>query len=189
MKHIIFLFITGFLALNNCSSQDNKITDSQGNKVIEQGKSNSPQINSKVKKEYDENGNLKSFDSTYTYIYNSGKGNFPDSLPGLFSKHFNGRLFSGDSTLFGNLFNDDSFLKKFFDNNSFFKDPFRHDHMRSDTIDQHVPRIQSPDDQIFNSDRFRQMFKYLDSLDKVISKNFYENRNFDPEKFFKQKQL
>lgn len=181
MKHIVFLLITGFLAFNNCSGQDKKVKDNQDNKIIEKGRSNSPQINSKVKKEYDENGNLKSFDSTYTYVYNSLNGNLPDSLSGMFSKHFNHRFFSGDSTLFGDFFRDDHFPKDLFENDRFFKNPFQDNFAGNDSTERHLPRIAGPDEQIFNSDRFRQMFRDLDSLNKKFMKH-----NFDPEKFFRE---
>lgn len=172
MKRLFASFSLAFLLLaTGCSGQENKIT--------EQDKSYSPRINSKVHREYDENGNLRKFDSTYTYYYNSG-GNSPDSLPYIFKKHFGDLSFFNDSTLFKDSFFDDPFLRDFFEHDRFYGNPFPNVHPGNDSTKQHVPRIVGPRDYMFDSDRFRQMFRYFDSLNKSIL------MNKDTEKFFKQ---
>lgn len=69
---------------------------------------NSPKENSKVTKEYDENGNLTKFDSVYTYSW-SGDTTLmnsltPENFPNLFGDHFG---FFPDSTFLGNSFFED----------------------------------------------------------------------------------
>lgn len=94
-----------------------------------------PKEDIKVNREYDENGNLIKFDSTYSYSF-SGDTTFlksfsPDDLSGLFGDHFNfipDSIWSGDSffddfdQLFFNPFNskrDSMLMKKFGLNPSF----------------------------------------------------------------------
>ncbi len=86
---------------------------------------NKPKVDIKVNKEYDENGNIIRYDSTYTYFY-SGNGEIPDSI----SFNFN---FPGNSLFIDPFFDrgfnlpltfDDFFG---FDNKDFFDDSFFHD--------------------------------------------------------------
>ena len=71
-------------------------------------KSNSPKENSTVKREYDENGNLIRFDSTYTYSWSGDtifmKSISPENMPDLFDNQFG---FFRDSTFTGHSFFDE----------------------------------------------------------------------------------
>lgn len=90
--------------------------------------SNSPQTDVKVNKEYDENGNLIRYDSTYTYFYSS------DGEP--FNFDMNDSLFIKDRFFSNGLFNDSDFFmfpeipsfEDFFNNDNFImNDPFFQD--------------------------------------------------------------
>jgi len=85
-----------------------------------------PQVDVKVNKQYDENGNLIAFDSTYTTIY-PGRADNPAFLDSVF-KDFKGRsgnwypflndpgfndLFMNDSIMQPDFFHDDFFRKRF----------------------------------------------------------------------------
>lgn len=86
-------------------------------------KVNVPKENSKVTKEYDENGNLTKFDSVYTYSWSSDttllNSVSPDQLRDIFGDQFG---FFSDSS-----FRSDSFIQNFDD---FFAQPF-HDNSDS----------------------------------------------------------
>ncbi|MEI6823072.1 MAG: hypothetical protein WCL51_14160 [Bacteroidota bacterium] len=95
-------------------------------------KTNQPQVNYKVNKQYDEHGNLISYDSTYTYSYSSpgadvnitfgndsafdmfGNMNMPI---GMFNNDIFNRFFKSDSTQFlnNNMFLNDPFFNNGFD--------------------------------------------------------------------------
>jgi len=72
-------------------------------------KQNLPKENSKVTREYDENGNLTKFDSLYTYSWSGGDTTMMKSFsPKDFPDLFGGNLgFFPDSTVKGNSFFDD----------------------------------------------------------------------------------
>jgi len=78
---------------------------------------NSPKENSTVNREYDENGNLIRFDSTYTYSWSSDT-----SLMNQFSPEDMKAFFEGHSKFFS----DSTFMgKSFFDGfDQFFAEPF-----------------------------------------------------------------
>lgn len=85
-----------------------------------------PEVNWKVNKRYDDNGNLISYDSTYTWSY-SNKGNvmqvdadsvltafrkqFNVELPSVFSRNFGNSIW-GDSLLYRDFAEPDYFMKK-----------------------------------------------------------------------------
>ncbi len=121
-----FIFMFTF-----CNGQDKKIKDnladkSANNELILDDTLNKPKVNIKVNKQYDKNGNLIRFDSTYSYVYKSNTDNFSLSndstfnklksyfnipAPGMF-EHNNG-MFMNDSLFTNNFFNEDYFRKQF----------------------------------------------------------------------------
>lgn len=73
MKRISLLTIAIILGLGLCIGQSrktDKLTVPKQSKT-ENNCANQPQENIKVNKEYDKNGNLISYDSTYSYSYSS----------------------------------------------------------------------------------------------------------------------
>jgi len=131
MKSMLILAIAAFLAWNSCNGQT-KEKDSDNSL-----KSNIPKTDIKVNKQYDEHGNLKKYDSTYSYSY-STFGNdiiMNDSLIG----NFNNSFFSSENPFFNNPFFTDSLSDNDF-KRGFFLTPF------------------------FDSDRMNKLFWDLDSI-------------------------
>jgi hypothetical protein len=123
---------------------------------------NAPEEKSIVNKEFDENGNLIQYDSTYVWQWNSDSTfNFPfdGGFPGGFDKFFNDSVFAGFE-----MFNDD-FFQQF--NHSF-------------------PNFQMDNDSVF-SFRFSQpfsgdfVFPELDELQKQLQEKFNHQNLIFPE--------
>ena len=84
-----------------------------------------PQVEVKVNKQYDEHGNLIAFDSTYSSVWRHGwsdttrmdslfnafRSPFGSSYPFLSDPFFN-NMFFNDSLLYGDFFHDDFFTKR-----------------------------------------------------------------------------
>jgi hypothetical protein len=72
-----------------------------------------PQTNIKVNKEYDKNGNIVRYDSTYSYYYSNIKNDTvkQDSIFNLFRNQFNQKYLFSNEPYFNNLFFEDSLLK------------------------------------------------------------------------------
>ena len=123
MKRIIFFSLIGFLGLTGCNAQsapDKKEQDSSDTLKVQ------PDINIQVDKEYDENGNLIKYDSTYTYVYSNIDGNIRlrDSVFNEFMKHFNDHFDLSEDPFFNDLFFTDSLLQYDFYKKDFFHDRF-----------------------------------------------------------------
>lgn len=81
-----------------------------------------PKTNIVVNKEYDNEGNLIRYDSTYSYYYSnteSDKGNM-DSIYNEFRKHFKNHYFFSREPFFEDFFFEDSLLKYDFYKEDFF---------------------------------------------------------------------
>ncbi|TWO31705.1 hypothetical protein E1J38_012445 [Seonamhaeicola sediminis] len=93
----------------NCSGQDKQKQVKTPNLK--------PDENITVNKEYDEYGNLKRYDSIYSYSYSSN-GKISDSLTLQFQKHFNNHSLFNDS-FFDDFFGKDSSTGGFYPDNFF----------------------------------------------------------------------
>jgi hypothetical protein len=87
-----------------------------------------PQVRVKVNKQYDKNGKIVSYDSTYSYVYKGGSSQtlpfnndsvfsdfrsyFKLHSPALFDKHYD-NIFFTDSLFKYDFFNEDYFQKRF----------------------------------------------------------------------------
>jgi hypothetical protein len=114
MKQFLILAVAVFLGFLNCNGQKYDTAS---------GKTN-PNTDIKVNKEYDEQGNLIRYDSTYTYSYsNIGTDSlFSDSIFNSFRDHFNHRFLFSEDPFFKDFFFQDSVMKDdFFDDNFFMK--------------------------------------------------------------------
>jgi hypothetical protein len=172
MKHLVFYTIAIFLVWNNCHGQTGQKEDEKAHKK------NMPESNISVNKEYDENGNIIRYDSTYSWSYSSSES---DSL-------LNDTLFFGDKRFFDrknlfpdvpffgddffnfrflndSIFSDRSFSDEFFDK-KFFSDKFFNDRVSSDSSFFRSPSIKHfpPDQFNMNRDYMEKMFRELDSL-------------------------
>ncbi|WP_373058594.1 hypothetical protein [Zunongwangia sp. H14] len=159
MKTKLFMLSLLFLSLSSCNAQEKKekenglITKKEEPKAVPQG-------NWKVNKEFDENGNLISYDSTYVYSYSTvdgdtiANGNM-DPMLQHFQQMFGSRGMDEHSALFESFMNDSLNRTQDFFNNDFFSDEM--------------------------SRNFQQQVKQMDSLHQQFLKEhypqlFYDNR-------------
>jgi hypothetical protein len=117
------------LILHSCNGQINKEKNQDKNL-------NSPQTNIKVNKQYDKNGNLIRYDSTYSYYYSNIKNDtsLRDSIFNNFKSHFNQKYFFSDEPFFNHSFFEDSLLKYDFYKYDFFLNRFRRNMERMDSL-------------------------------------------------------
>lgn len=141
MNKLIFFIAITFLAFGcNAQAGNNSNESSTNGKLNQPPGKDQPHISWKVNKQYDENGNLIGYDSTYTYQYTNVEGdsvsldadsvmnsfhsyfdqNFPDLWQGQFHNGF-----PNDSVFYRDFFNDDFFSQQwqqgFFNMDDLFK--------------------------------------------------------------------
>ncbi len=150
MKKILLLFVIIGITGTLVSAQTINDTAS----II----GNKPQIKIKVKKIYDENGNVTGYDSTYEWSYsNSSAGNSiiinPDSLFKKFKPYFDKNFIQ---------FPTDSFSSRIFNDSTMFYDFFNNDHFFN--------RWQN---ELFN---FQKDVKRMDSLKRIFFKKYIEKQ-------------
>lgn len=121
----------------NCSGQDK--TQKTKDYTIK------PDENITVNKEYDEFGNLKRYDSIYSYSYSSN-GKLSDSIKLQFQKHFNNHSFFNDS-FFNDFFGKDSISGGGFYPDDFFQKGFTNQNQH---IQQMMRRMDSIQQLFFN---------------------------------------
>ncbi|MEI8202798.1 MAG: hypothetical protein WCH34_07280 [Bacteroidota bacterium] len=125
MKRFISILIlsTLFQVASNAQNQN----DEQKNQSNTQ-----PKTNIKVNKEYDKEGNLIKYDSTYTYYYSNSENsqNINDSVLNDFKKQFHQQYFFSDEPFFNNFFFQDSLMNNNFFSNDYFSKRFK-DNMES----------------------------------------------------------
>ena len=95
-----------------------------------------PNTNVKVNKEYDENGNLIRYDSTYSYFYSSTEGDTLqiDSILRHFRNRFNEHYFFSEDPYFKELFFEDSLMPMDIFKQDFFENIFKFHRERMDTL-------------------------------------------------------
>jgi hypothetical protein len=109
----------------------------QTNKKSENDKSTAkPQTNIKVDKQYDSNGNLIKFDSSYSYYYSNIKDdkNVGDSIFSNFKNQFNQKYSFSANPYFNDFFFQDSLLKYDFYKKDFFLNRFRNNMKMMDSL-------------------------------------------------------
>lgn len=101
MKKILFIIIPFYFISMGLYAQNESLK-----------KINQPKTNIEVKREYDKNGNLIRYDSTYSYYYSNIENDslFRDSLLNQFQNHFKKR----------HLFFEDQFYRDYFFSDSLF---------------------------------------------------------------------
>ncbi len=105
--------------LNSCNGQ----TD---NKEKDHAKKDQPKADIIVKKEYDKDGNLIKYDSTYYYYYSNVENDTiaRDSIFNQFRSYFNQKYFFSEDPFFNDLFFQDSLLYYDFYKKDFFTNRF-----------------------------------------------------------------
>jgi hypothetical protein len=119
-KGFIALILTMILA--GCNGQTK-----QEKKDIE-GVPTNPKTDIQVNKEYDEQGNLIRYDSSYSYYYSNIENDtiLEDSIMQNFREHFNTRYSFLNEPFFEDFFFEDSLLQYDFYKNDFFSNRFKH---------------------------------------------------------------
>ena len=128
MKQILIIIVAISLSVASCNGQIKK--------TERQSKKNLPQTSIKVNKEYDKNGNIVKYDSTYSSYYSNIKGDssLKDSNFNNFKKQFNQSYFFSNQPFFKNFFFEDSLLKYDFYKKDFFYNRFRNNMERMDSL-------------------------------------------------------
>lgn len=118
-----------------------------------------PQTSVVVNKEYDEDGNLVRYDSTYTYYYSNIEGDekLADSLFNEFKTYFHSKYPFSYKPFFNDLFFEDSLLQYDFYKNDFFEERFK-----------------------LNMERMEKLFQEMDSIkNEFFFKQFKNNEGKD----------
>jgi hypothetical protein len=128
MRTTMLAVLAVSIALSGCNGQ----TMNKENKP----KTTVPQTNIKVNKEYDKNGNLIRFDSSYSSYYSNIKGDsvLKDSIFNNFKSRFNNSYFFSNQPYFKDFFFADSLLKYDFYKKDFFYNRFRQNIDRMDSL-------------------------------------------------------
>ena len=150
MKRVLFLSLLLLTGITGCNAQR---APKDGDRENADTVKVQPDVNIKVNKEYDENGNLIRYDSTYTYIYSNIDGNvqLQDSVFNEFMQHFNEHFGLSEDPFFNNFFFNDSLLKYDFYKKDFFHDRFLENR---DWIDKMLKEMDSLKNE-FYKDRFK----------------------------------
>lgn len=149
MKRIWMLFIAVTLILSSCNGQEKRIENDDLNAL-----KNAPKEDIKVNKEYDEDGNLIRYDSTYTYFYSNIENDTiaEDSIFMNFKKLFEMQYPFSYKPYFNDFFFRDSLMKYDFYKNDFFTERFRQNLEHTEKIFQEMDSIKNH----FFNEQFRE---------------------------------
>ncbi len=131
MKQIIISLFLSSMVLSGCKGQNNEEANNTSKETI-----NQPQTEVKVNKEYDENGNVVRYDSTYSYFYSNIDGDslLEDSIMMNFKSHFNEKFGFSSDPFFDDFFFQDSLMQYDFYNNDFFIERYRKNHKKMNDL-------------------------------------------------------
>ncbi|MFA5555292.1 MAG: hypothetical protein WDA68_12190 [Phycisphaerae bacterium] len=140
MKRIWMLLIAVTLILSSCSGQEKQI---KNDKLSDAEKT--PKEDIIVNKEYDENGNLIKYDSTYTYFYSNIENDqlAEDSIFANFKKMFEQKYPFSHKPSFNDFFFRDSLMKYDFYKKNFFIERFRQNREQTEKIFQEMDSIKN----------------------------------------------
>jgi hypothetical protein len=132
----ITMFIAVSLIFSSCNEKGENQTKNKNNTDTTVISDNQPTEDIKVYKEYDKNGNLIRFDSTYSYYYSNIDGNKAkgDSIFNKFRRMFENRYPFSRKSYFDNLFFNDSSLHYNFYKKDFFLERFRQNRQQLDKL-------------------------------------------------------
>ncbi|ALO15342.1 hypothetical protein L21SP5_01700 [Salinivirga cyanobacteriivorans] len=122
MRYFLFLYLFLVLFVVGCSAQGNKdqVAEAPDSTKFE------PQTKIQVNREYDDEGNLVRYDSTYSTYYSNMQGDSlkSDSAFNSFIRQFNAEYPFSDEPFFDELFFTDSLLHYDFYKDDFFQNRF-----------------------------------------------------------------
>jgi len=149
---MVILAIALSMTIQSCNGQKN-----EKDKDLSQ---NLPQTNIKVNKEYDKNGNIIKYDSTYSAYYSNIKGDtlLRDSIFDNFKTQFNEKYFFSTQPYFNNFFFTDSLLGYDFYKKDFFYKRFRNNTNYMDKLFHEMDSIKNS----FYSQQFKIPYKAPD---------------------------
>ena len=129
MKKRKFLMITAVLVLVAFGSFSfNKFKSRQQDLPGKDTVNTNPKIDIKVEKEYDDDGNIIRYDSTYTYVYRHSDGNLEelnmDSIFNNFKPYFFDNGFDIMQSPFDGFFDKDTLYQKHFFDSDYFMQQF-----------------------------------------------------------------
>ncbi|MFN4122718.1 MAG: hypothetical protein ACK4GL_05360 [Flavobacteriales bacterium] len=132
----IKMFIAFSLIFSSCNGQETNFKNSKSLTDTASVSNNYPKENIKVNKEYDQNGNLIRYDSTYTYFYSNVDGNKAalDSIFNNFRNMFNHTYPFSTKPYFDNLFFQDSLLQYDFYKKDFFLNRYKQNMQQLDRL-------------------------------------------------------
>jgi len=130
MKKAIIFTVLVSLMLTGCNGQNKLEKTSEKKDTIK------PEIDIKVHKEYDEDGNLISVDSTYSYFYSNIKNDslLEKEIFDRFKHNFKGHFKPLDSLFMEDFYKDEPFNLENFYTDEFFKNNFKFHQKRIDGI-------------------------------------------------------
>ncbi|MFY9153710.1 MAG: hypothetical protein WAO52_16955 [Prolixibacteraceae bacterium] len=136
MKRMVFFVLAVLFALASCDGQTKK-QKAQNTNV--------PKTNIKVNKEYDKDGNLIRYDSTYSYFYSNivNDSILGDSIFSDFKDQFNQRYIFSSEPYFSDFFFQDSLLKYDFYKNDFFSKRYKNDMERMGKLFQEMDSVKN----------------------------------------------
>ncbi|MDD2550383.1 MAG: hypothetical protein PHD00_09860 [Bacteroidales bacterium] len=142
MKRIWILLFAVTLILSSCNGQE-KQAESQNDKLSRL--KNVPKEDIKINREYDEDGNLIKYDSTYTYFYSNIENDkaAEDSIFYDFRKMFDALYPFSYKPYFNDFFFEDSLLKYDFYKRDFFSERFRHNMEGTEKMFQEMDSIKN----------------------------------------------
>lgn len=145
MIRVILIAIAVSMTIQGCNGPKKEVTK----KTTE----NTPLTNIKVNKEYDKNGNLVKYDSSYSYYYSNiqGNNNLRDSILNNFKNHFNEKYFFSNQPYFNNFFFQDSLLGYDFYKKDFFFDRFKNNMSQMNTLFREMDSVKNE----FFKDQFK----------------------------------
>jgi hypothetical protein len=160
MKRMYLIAVAMLIGVVGCNGQTKHEGDSKES-------SNNPQTNIKVNKEYDKNGNIVRYDSTYSYYYSNVRNNrnMMDSIFNNFKSRFNQKYSFSEDPYFNRFFFQDSLLKYDFYKKDFFLNRFKENMRRMDSLFWGMDA--------FKNDFFRKQFEMPEPL--IVPKKEQKN--------------
>lgn len=141
----ITMFIAVSLIFSGCNGQDVKKEQKKNNTNSTLISGNQPKEDIKVNKEFDKDGNLIRYDSTYTYYYSNIDRNktVGDSIFSNFRCMFEDYYPFSTKPYFDNLFFEDSLLHYDFYKKDFFYDRFMQNMQQMDRMFREMDSIKN----------------------------------------------